>query len=298
MCGIVGLFLKHPDWQSRLGQLFTPMLEELEARGPDSSGAAFYSYSENPTWKVSLQHHDDNYDWEQAKKHLETRGLSVTSIKTKSLHCTMRIEGEEATIRRVLNELPVSLMSIGKRMEIYKAVGTPREVARRFDFAGMVGSHAIGHTRMATESEVTTEGSHPFSTGGDTCLVHNGSISNYHLWRKRLAREGVHMQTMNDTEVAAGYLAWRLSQGNNLEGALQQTLEDIDGTYTLAVSTADEFAVLRDRTALKPAVIVETDYFVAMASEYRCLALLPGADKGKTWEPEPSTVYTWKLHAN
>ncbi len=156
------------------------------------------------------------------------------------------------------------------------------------------GTHALGHTRMATESRVTTEGSHPFSTGHDLCLVHNGSLSNHNRLREFLRREGMEFQTENDTEVAAAYLTWRLREGASLEQALEGCLGDLDGFYTFLVGTADGFAVLRDPIACKPAVLAETDDWVAMASEYRAIAVLPGASDARIWEPEPSVVYAWE----
>ena len=185
-------------------------------------------------------------------------------------------------------------MSAGTRIEIIKEVGDPRGFVERFDLAAMAGSHGLGHTRMATESKVTTEGAHPFSTGLDLCLVHNGSLSNHNALRRRLRHEGIAFQTENDTEVAAGYLEWRLREGDTLQAALEACLVDLDGFYTFAVGTADGFAVLRDPIACKPAVMAENDDWVAMASEYRAIAVLPGADAAEVWEPEPARVYSWE----
>ena len=145
-------------------------------------------------------------------------------------------------------------MSIGERIEIYKEAVDPREFVERFELGDVAATHALGHTRMATESRVTTEHSHPFSTGLDLCLVHNGSLSNHNRLRMELRRRGIEFQTDNDTEVAAGYLTWRLSQGDDIETALRACLDDLDGFYTFAVGTADGFAVLRDPIACKPAV--------------------------------------------
>jgi glutamate synthase domain-containing protein 1 len=147
---------------------------------------------------------------------------------------------------------------------------------------------------MATESAVTTDGSHPFWTGGDLCLVHNGSLSNHNWLRARLRRQGIEFQTENDSEVAAGYLTWRLAEGDTLEQALESCLGELDGFYTFAVGTADGFAVLRDPIACKPAVMAETDDWVAMASEYRAISVLPGAEDATMWEPAPSKVYSWE----
>jgi methylamine---glutamate N-methyltransferase subunit A len=179
-------------------------------------------------------------------------------------------------------------------MEIYKEVGLPPTVAARFDLSSMSGSHAIGHTRMATESAVTTEGAHPFSTGGDQCLVHNGSLSNHNAVRRELRREGIRFDTDNDSEVAAGYLTHKLSEGVGLRAALEAGLNDLDGFYTFVVGTEKGFAVLRDPIACKPAVMAETDDYVAFGSEYRALAVLPGIDKARVFEPEPATVYAWE----
>jgi len=150
---------------------------------------------------------------------------------------------------------------------------------------------------MATESAVTVAGSHPFSTGDDTCLVHNGSLSNHNRLREQLARHGERFQTDNDSEVAAAYLAARVRAGDTLKGALENGLKDLDGFYTFVVGTRDGFAVIRDPIACKPAVIAETDEWVAMASEYRAIAPLPGAEQAKIFEPAPATVYAWSRAA-
>ena len=206
------------------------------------------------------------------------------------------VEADAAEAQAWLHERypELRVMSAGEAIEIYKEAGPPREFVERFELAAMDGSHALGHTRMATESRVTTEHSHPFSTGLDLCLVHNGSLSNHNRLRERLRAEGIEFQTDNDSEVAAGYLTWRLREGASLEQALEGCLEDLDGFYTFAVGTIDGFAVLRDPIACKPAVMAETDDWVAMASEYRAIAVLPGAETRATWEPEPGRVYSWE----
>lgn len=184
-------------------------------------------------------------------------------------------------------------MSRGQSLEIYKEVGLPETVATRFDVPKMHGTHGIGHTRMATESAVTTMGAHPFNTGEDLCLVHNGSLSNHNSLRRKLARQGVFTETQNDTEVAAAYLTWRMQEGDSLGEALERSLEDLDGFYTFVVGTKDGFGVLRDPVACKPAVMAETDQYVAFGSEYRALVNLPGIENARVWEPEPATVYFW-----
>jgi methylamine---glutamate N-methyltransferase subunit A len=198
----------------------------------------------------------------------------------------------QAWLRERHPELRV--MSAGQAIEIYKEAGPPRDFVERFALRDLQGSHALGHTRMATESRVTTEHSHPFSSGLDLCLVHNGSLSNHNHLRRRLRHEGIEFETDNDSEVAAGYLTYRLREGASLEQALEGCLEDLDGFYTFAVGTAEGFAVLRDPIACKPAVMAETDDWVAMASEYRAISVLPGAERATVWEPEPGHVYSWE----
>src|SRR5260370_3813927 len=186
-------------------------------------------------------------------------------------------------------------MGFGERIEIFKERGRPDEVIASFDLASMSGSHRLGHTRMPAESAVTTEHSPPFSTGVDLCLVHNGSLSNHNRLRQVLRRRGIHFTTDNDSEVAAGYLSWRMSEGASLKEALEAALKDLDGFYTFAVGTRDGFAILRDPIACKPAVMGQHDDLVAIATEYRALRTLPGAESATIWEPRAATVYSWQL---
>ena len=163
----------------------------------------------------------------------------------------------------------------------------------RFSISKMSGTHGIGHTRMATESIVTTMGAHPFSTGNDQCLVHNGSLSNHNSLRRSLEKEGVLFETENDTEVGAAYISNELNKGNSLKEALETSLIDLDGFFTFLVGTKDGFGVVRDPIACKPAIMAETDRYVAFGSEYRALVELPNIEDAKVWEPEPATVYFW-----
>jgi len=187
-----------------------------------------------------------------------------------------------------------TVMSAGEGIEIYKEVGLPKDVAARFDLGKMTGTHGIGHTRMATESAVTTAGAHPFSTGPDQCLVHNGSLSNHNSVRRVLKRAGMTFRTENDTEVAAAFLTHKMHEGANLGEAMEATLTDLDGFFTFVVGTKDGFGVVRDPIACKPAVMAETDQYVAFGSEYRAMVNLPGIDTARVWEPEPATVYFWE----
>lgn len=297
MCGIVGLYLKKPELEGQLGKLFEPMLEAMTDRGPDSAGFAIYGDEVADGWvKLTLQATDVGYDWKQLMGELEGRlGCSLDWFQNASA-AVLKAHSDEEPVRAALAELApdVRIMSAGQSIEILKGMGLPKEISERFGLKGMKGSHIIGHTRMATESAVTMEGSHPFSTGADLCLVHNGSLSNHFRLRQELKREGITFETDNDTEVAAGYLTWRLRQGDSLKEALDKSLEDLDGFFTFAIGTRNGFAVIRDPIACKPAILAETDDYVAMASEYQALASLPGIDKAKVWEPEPATMYIWE----
>ncbi len=300
MCGIAGLFTKSPGLREQLGAHLSEMLEQLSDRGPDSAGAAFYrGPAPLGSCKVSLHSAAADPHWEHLAGELEEAFGGASFPNVRATHCTLVIDAEAHDAQEWLarHHPELTLMSAGETIEIYKEAGPPTEFVRRFALHEIAGSHALGHTRMATESRVTTEHSHPFSTGLDLCLVHNGSLSNHNRLRRTLAREGIRFQTDNDSEVAAGYLTWRLREGATLEQALEGCLEDLDGFYTFAVGTATGFAVLRDPIACKPAVMAETDEWVAMASEYRAIAVLPGAEDAVTWEPAPGRVYSWGLAA-
>jgi glutamate synthase domain-containing protein 1 len=297
VCGIAGLFSKSSSVEERLGAHLSAMLGQLAERGPDSAGVAFYR---NPapagSCKVSLFSPQPDYPWHELEGELAESFGAVGEPEVRATHAVFVVEAEGPQVQRWLaaQRPELRVMSVGELIEIYKEAGDPREFIERFGLAGISATHALGHTRMATESRVTTEHSHPFSTGLDLCLVHNGSLSNHNRLRTSLRREGIEFQTDNDSEVAAGYLTWRLSQGDDLEAALEACLEDLDGFYTFAVGTADGFAVLRDPIACKPAVMAESDEWVAMASEYRAIAELPGAEDAEQWEPEPGRVYSWQ----
>ncbi|HUA68149.1 MAG TPA: glutamine amidotransferase family protein [Candidatus Saccharimonadales bacterium] len=299
MCGIVGLFFKKKSLQPRLGEWFGGMLDCMSSRGPDSAGFAIYRNSVPVgSLKLTLQHPDENFSWDTLAKGFKQKFKAKIPFTVNSTHAIFVVAAKETAIRKFLREeFPeVKIMSIGHRIEIMKEIGLPFSVIERFHVRQMAGSHAIGHTRMATESAVTTAGSHPFSTGQDLCLVHNGSLSNHNRLRENLRREGIEFQTDNDSEVAAGYLTWRLKKGDSLSQALTHALKDLDGFYTFAVGTRNGFAVLRDPIACKPAVMAETLDYVAMSSEYRSLTSLPGIEKAKLWEPEPATVYSWSAN--
>ena len=297
MCGIVGLYLKNPALETQLGSLFEPMLEAMTDRGPDSAGFAIYGDEVAEGWvKLTLQATSEGYDFAALVTALQQKLAAELDWFQNASAVVLKIRAAEAEVRAALAELApeVRIMSAGRSIEILKGMGLPQEIASRFGLAGMQGSHIIGHTRMATESAVTMEGSHPFSTSADLCLVHNGSLSNHSRLRQNLRRAGIAFETENDTEVAAGYLTWRLREGDSLKQALDRSLEDLDGFFTFAIGTRNGFAVIRDPIACKPAILAETDDYVAMASEYQALSSLPGIERAKVWEPAPATLYVWE----
>jgi glutamate synthase domain-containing protein 1 len=263
------------------------MLVTMTERGPDSAGLALYG-AEGAGHKLTVRAEDP-----AALDGLDA-ALGATAMARRDTHAVLTLEPDRLVAARAALPPGGRATSAGRRIEIYKEVGLPSEVVARFGIEGMGGTHGIGHTRMATESAVTTMGAHPFSTGPDQCLVHNGSLSNHNALRRRLAREGTAFETDNDSEVAAAYLSARMARGEPLGAALRSGLRDLDGFYTFVVGTEAGFGVLRDPIACKPAVMAETAGWVAFGSEFRALADLPGIEGARVWEPEPATPYFWE----
>ena len=292
MCGIAGLFLKDQTLEGELGGLLAGMLSPLSDRGPDSTGFAVFGAGRDGWSKFTLRAAAD-FDFDRLIAALGEDVVHrchdthlVVSVPTKS----------KSLVASVLQAFPdVTVVGSGRRMELFKEVGLPDEVARRFGLGQMTGTHAIGHTRMATESAVTTDGAHPFTTGDDQCLVHNGSLSNHTAVRRELVRQGLTFRTENDSEVAAGFVTSQLRGGKSLEQTMEASLDALDGFYTFVIGTEFGFGVLRDPVACKPAVMAETERWVAFGTEYRALVDLPGIEKAKVWEPTPARVYRWEL---
>ena len=289
MCGIAGLFLKNPSLEPALGRMLSGMLSVLTDRGPDSAGFAIYGARAPGQLKYTLR---------SAGGFNLPQGLELSCTEHDDHAVITFPVAREAEVRAALSARPeITIVAAGARRELFKGVGLPDAVTKRFGLEKMSGSHAIGHTRMATESAVTTAGAHPFSTGADQCLVHNGSLSNHNDVRRVLMREGITFATQNDTEVAAGYLSHQLREGKKLNEALTNALDRLDGFYTFVVGTENGFGVLRDPVACKPAVMAETADYVAFGSEYRALADLPGIEAAHLFEPEPGQVYFWERAA-
>ena len=284
MCGIVGLFLKDKSLEADLGRMLSEMLVTMTDRGPDSAGIAIYNAHHEGQAKITVQADHPQTDFDGLETKLgKAIGASV-KMDARDTHAVLMLP--QASLNSAMAELRqldplIRIMGHGESIEIYKEVGLPETVVSRFDIVKMTGTHGIGHTRMATESAVTTMGAHPFNTGSDQCLVHNGSLSNHRI------------ETENDTEVAAAYLTWKLQNGSSLGEALESSLNDLDGFFTFVVGTKDGFGVVRDPIACKPAVMAETESYVAFGSEYRALVNLPNIGQARVWEPEPATVYFW-----
>jgi methylamine---glutamate N-methyltransferase subunit A len=292
MCGIVGIYLKTKRYEKHLGKFLSGMLDGMATRGPDSAGFAIYTKENKNKFKYSIclnQLTDKEF-----KKKI-SKFLKKISLKTFSDHVVMETDEKPKKVLEILDSKikEVSLVGYGKSINIFKQTGNPRDVARNFKLSSFSGTHAIGHTRMATESAITTQGSHPYSTSEDECLVHNGSLSNHNNIRRSLKKEGQKFNSENDTEVAAGYISNQISKGESLEKTLKNSLKDLDGFYTFIAGTKDGFALLRDEIACKPAVVAETKDYVAVASEFQCMSHLPNVNTAKIFEPKPGIVYHW-----
>lgn len=302
MCGIAALQLRNPSLHPQMGSLLSSMMCQIVDRGPDSAGLAVYDTPglvSKGTSTLSLLGKNQGLP-------LGDITASLENLLSPSAAPAVRVVGDttlvsaavetDLLVKAVSETLPgATIIGRGEHVAVMKSVGHPMDIAAEHGLEAMAGSQGLSHTRMATESAVTAGGSHPFSVADDLCLVHNGSFSNHATIRRELKREGVVFDSDNDTEVGARYIASRLQQGDDLETALSNLGKVFDGFYTLVVTTADSMAVVRDPIACKPAIIAETDDYVAMASEYRALASLPGIETARIFEPEPGKVYTWSL---
>ena len=299
MCGVVGLLIRDPSLEPSLGSLLVPMIEALDERGPDSSGIAVYADDQladaaGLLW-VSLGA-DTDVDWMDLGCSLLDRCSTEAELQRFGAGLALCVpEGSLATMRELLQtEWPdVRILGTGRNLRVLKDTGRPTDTCARYGMAGWNGYLAVAHTRMATESAVTVLHSHPFVPARDLCVVHNGSFSNYATVRRRLEDDGIRFDSDNDSEVAARFLAQRLEFGDDLEEATRWVMKEMDGFFTLVMTNADGMSVVRDAFACKPAVVAETPGYVAVASEYRALAELPGIAQALVFEPRPEEVYTW-----
>lgn len=297
MCGIIGLLIKKPELRESLGELLVPMLVGMSDRGPDSAGLAIFTATlPDPYRKYSL-FASNSCDWAELAQTFATEFHVAPELQPNGNQAVLisdqPIDRVKAWLKRHYPTL--HLMSTGRTIDLYKDTGRPTAVAERYQFKTLQGSHAIAHTRMATESAVTPAHAHPFTAGEDFCLVHNGSLSNPYSIRRQLEPLGIHFDTDNDTEAACRFLEWRMREGDDLEAAIQQGFEELDGFYTFLMGTPDKLALVRDAFACKPAVVAETDDYVAIASEFRSLAHLPDVNQAHLYEPAPEELYLWTV---
>lgn len=300
MCGIVGLHLRSPELYPRLGELLTGMLCEMGDRGSDSAGVAVYG---DPTWSppgqgcVSVADLGTGRTEEPdqvAAAVAAALGGEVDGVAVDVSYVLSAGVDSDVLLRAVRAAYPGALVAgFGSDMAVLKGVGHPRALTDGWGLAKAHGWQGVGHTRMATESAVTPAGCHPYAVGPEQCMVHNGSFANHATIRRDLRAAGVPFDSENDTEVGARFIAKLLAEGRDIQSALKELCATFDGFYTLLVSNRDSFAVVRDAIACKPAVIAETEDWVAMGSEYRALAGLPGVERARIWEPEPEVVYAW-----
>lgn len=299
MCGIVGLLIKRDTLRGRLGEWSAPMLDCMGDRGADSAGlAVFADDCGSGARRISLFYKDATpADWESLITDLTSTFEGHTDLSARGPHATLTTSIEPSAAVDFLREQSshLQILGVGRLMDVYKDVGHPRRLIERYALNKLSGSHVVGHTRMATESAVSVAHSHPFTAGEDFCLVHNGSLSNPYSIRRRLEHKGIQFETDNDTEAACRYLQWRLQSGDTLETALEKGFEELDGFYTLLIGTATRLVLVRDPFACKPAVAAETDDYVAISSEYRSLAHLPGIRGAHVFEPAPERIYSWTV---
>ncbi len=297
MCGIVGLLVKKPKLRAKLGELMLPMLIGMTERGPDSAGMAVFTEPvARGRRKISLYAGNHPIDWKKLARAAKAKLGRDATLTPKLNHAILESKSTVLLMRAWINEQYPSLhiLSAGQAIDLYKDIGLPASIAERYDFAKLAGTHLVGHTRMATESAVTPAHAHPFTAGEDFCLVHNGSLSNPYSIRRKLEPLGIHFDTDNDTEAATRFLEWRMREGDDLESALQKGFEELDGFFTFLMGTKNELALVRDAFACKPAVVAETDDYVAISSEFRSLAKLPGVKNANIFEPMPEQIHVWR----
>ena len=296
MCGIVGLLMKNPAWDPRLGELLVPMLVGMTERGPDSAGLAVFASAPTAATKLSLFQLHGAPDWAGLMRGLSAAVPGEHALHDSGRHAVLATRADAEAVRAHLASAHpgIVILSQGHRIDLYKDTGTPGEIAARYGFSQLAGSHAVGHTRMATESAVTPAHAHPFTAGRDFCLVHNGSLSNPHRIRRRLEPLGIHFETDNDPEAACRFLEWRMREGDGIEQAIEKGFVELDGFFTFLIGTQNGLSLVRDPFACKPAIVAETDDYVAVASEFRSLAHLPGVAHAKLFEPQPRTIYHWE----
>lgn len=299
MCGIAGILFKHDLPELTTGRALIDMLDGCQHRGPDSTGFALYEKAHSGRLRLRFFVGEDE-EAQQAIQRIQ-KALAehdATIVEEETIGNNYRVivdfTGDLQSFSYSI-EHAAKVISIGSSLEIVKDVGSAEDVDDRYHVNKFQGSHGLGHVRLATESDVKPEASHPFWATGfaDIAIVHNGQITNYWKMRRRLERRGFEFTTDNDSELIAVYLADKLSQGIKLKDALQTSIDDLDGTFSFLVSTETEIGYAKDRLAAKPMVMYENDDLVAVASEEVSLNKLFPGQALQTREPLPGTYATW-----
>ncbi len=296
MCGIAGILFKRPAANQVLGRALADMLDGCQHRGPDSTGFALYASAAADRLRLRFLVDDDEDALPRIRTALADNGARIFSERREGSSAVFDVShaGEIRPFAYVM-EHAAKLVSLGTTLDIIKAVGTARDLDGVYSVGSIEGSHGLGHVRLATESDVRPEAAHPFWATGfaDVAIVHNGQITNYWKMRRRLEARGFEFRTDNDSELIAVYIADKMAQGVTLEAALEQSVDDLDGTFSFLVSTRDGLGFAKDRLAAKPMVMYEDDSLVAIASEEVSLnRLFPGQPLSTT-EPAPGTFRTW-----
>lgn len=298
MCGIIGLLAKERGLRQQLGKYLVPMIDCMGTRGPDSAGLAIFREPVDVQQRrFGLHAASCRFDWPSLLDDFRQQTGADCQMRSIENHAVIvsSIQVLEFTTWLREKQPHVLLISVGRAIELFKDEGLPSDIAGRFGFAQFSGTHAVGHTRMATESAVSPAHAHPYTAGEDFCLVHNGSLSNPYSIRRVLERKGIAFETDNDTEAGCRFLEWRMREGDTLEEAIETALGELDGFFTFLMGSADRLVLVRDAFACKPAVVAETDDYVAVSSEFRSLAHLPGVSKAHVFEPEPEQIYSWAV---
>jgi methylamine---glutamate N-methyltransferase subunit A len=309
MCGIAGII--HRDGPSDIGSETTAMLQSMKHRGPDSTGFALFGKpSDLVVIRFKLADANDKRDFEfrdrlerhrlEVESRLNKIGATIDRVESETEYAyraVVRYDGDMKPLADYLEDVPgCEVLSLGHSLEIVKDLGDAEEVAKMYNLKGFQGTHAIGHVRMATESDVDISGAHPYWAYPfpDVAVVHNGQLTNYFQWRRRLERSGHRFQSECDSEIIAVYLAEKLVDGYDLEAAMKESLVDLDGVFTYMVVTKDALGVAKDEMAAKPLVLYESDNLVAMASEEVGIRALIDHEID-TYDPYENEVLVWTL---
>ena len=310
MCGIAGIIYRDGGGERHVGRDMTAMLQAMKHRGPDSTGYALYRpASDGYVMHIKLaEGHGNGEDFDLAERlqrqrsaiefRLEKSGATLGSMEGTTEHAmtvTFQFDGDLKRLADYVEDVRgTEVLSLGRSLEIVKDLGDAETVASDYKLDGYIGTHAIGHARMATESDVDIANAHPYWAYPfpDVAVVHNGQLTNYHQWRRRLERAGHRFQSDCDSEIIAVYLAERMAQGDSLEEAMRRSLSELDGVFTYICVTEDALGVAKDELGAKPLVLYESDDIVALASEE--IAIRKVVDREiETYDPYEGEVMVW-----